>query len=296
MKLSEELAKTCIDARLEKTAQEPDLQEARRRFEDLTSREQLHRRQAARLKGLARRRARREEGRGYLAAGAERLSPLSMRSIPEALLRAPLIAGGGAAGYAAARHFEPVSPSDLMRVIQPAEPENMKSIFRALIRTGLSRDQALSLVTGMQASDPKAVAMALGNLPSAVKAAPAIEKIPLVGSGVAQRLREAEGLRQAWGEPVRQTLREQILNIARQTAPEEGVARLLPKWRRMGGAAGGLALASALTGIPFALKAMWQKMYGGEDAARAEAEARRSLGLAEQTAGAREKILGGLGV
>jgi len=116
MRLSEELARTCVEKRAQ-----PGLEDTRTHFEDLAQQEELLRSHADRLKDLSRERSLREDRSlgGYASTGISRLTPIPHTGT-EALLRLPLIGAGGLAGYLAGKAVEPFDTADLLRTLRPA--------------------------------------------------------------------------------------------------------------------------------------------------------------------------------
>jgi len=88
-------------------------------------------------------------------------------------------------------------------------------------------------------------------------------------------------------------LKAELKNLAWQTAGKEGLLPRLKGWR-LGGALGGLALGSAITGLPLAIRALMLKRHGGEAAVRAQTEAEAALARAEESSKSREELLAGL--
>jgi hypothetical protein len=89
-------------------------------------------------------------------------------------------------------------------------------------------------------------------------------------------------------------VRGEVANVMGQTATKPGpIAELIPKirWHGVGGALAGAGLVGALTGLPFAIRALLQKHKGGEGAERARAEAQEAIEQAENMSEGRGRLL-----
>ena len=181
----------------------------------------------------------------------------------------------------AGRKFEPIAPEDLQRVFAPAAggdklriAERISALSGGDINTG---ERAKNLAQSLGVADPKDLSRALQTI-DITKPSPA-------AAGLRSDITEGLGGR----KDAIPALRREVQNLVRQT----GDKTILPKFKpwRVGGGLGGLALGSALTGIPLALRALYLKGQGGEAAARARARAEAAIGRAEETSGAREDIL-----
>jgi hypothetical protein len=277
MKLSEELARTCVEKRAQ-----PEVEDLRAQFEGLSQREEVLRRHAKRMHDISRRRALREDTSipGYLATGAERLTPVPHTGL-EAAIRLPLIGAAGAGGYLAGREFEPFDADDLRRILRPAggKSDLDTAISSAVMREGQTPTdisaRKLRLKQLMLREDPEVIAKALRR-----------RKLPIGGDVVSGKLRGEIG---EVADVAR--LRRELGSLARQT--DKGILPKMKPWR-LGGGILGLLAGSAATGLPLAIRALMLKRQGGEAAARAEAEAQEALesALAAQTE--REELLQGL--
>jgi hypothetical protein len=285
MRLSSEFTKIY----LEKRGIDPDLLESRTKFDALVTKEDVARRHAERLKDLARARTMNEDTSlgGYANTFMERMAPVPS-TLTEAAVRFPLTGLAGAGGFRVGKSYESMDPHDLMRVLSPSNSKERKVLIKNL--TGrfspatTTPDQVKKMVALIREAGPQVSSRALRerSLPNAVQA-----HLPAFLGGDEERA--AKVIRSRLGEHRVEILREELGNMASQLQKD----KLLPTFRggRWLGGAAGLALGTALTGLPFALRAMALKSQGGDAAVRSRARMQASLSEAEEASKARERIL-----
>lgn len=287
VQVAEKLAAICIAAKLEKRAENPTLPETRGQFEGLVGQERVLRQHADRLRELARSRAQEEDtsAGGYLNTLLERLAPVP-HTFGEAAVRVPGMIAGGVVGHQAGKElFEPISPDDIHRALLPAERKGRLPFERNVHEVLKARGKRVNmedLIRTLRKHTPEEVSSALR-----------MKVIPF-RTQTAHQLRKS--LLDKLGPEGVSLLRRELRSVAKDTASKDLLATMTQGLRphRLGGALVGAAAGGALTGIPFALRALYLKRTGGEAAARARAEMESTLQQAEQTAGKREELLKGL--
>jgi len=95
------------------------------------------------------------------------------------------------------------------------------------------------------------------------------------------------------GKVDKSVVREALHDAA--VASKHGLGEGLSKWKRYGGAAAGVGAMALATGLPLALRALWQRRQGGEAAVRAKSQMQAELSKAEEAAQQREAILARMG-
>jgi hypothetical protein len=305
MNLAEELATTCV---LAKEAAETDPLAVREQFESAARKETLLRAHAERLHALAKRRTTREDesALGYAQTGMERLLPIPYTGM-EALLRAPVIGAGAYLGQRYGGSIEPLDPAEVKRVFAPAGDEDGRARSSSGGRGKSPLDKQLRLLsrksTGLasvfrklklQSGDDLSEALRGGDrLPSSF----ADLKTVLTGGalepgGTPEQQRLANLFKRKFGGT--NAVRREVENVIAQTAKKPGaIAEMVPSFSRhkLLGGLGGVALASAISGLPFAVRALWQKSQGGEGAVRAREEAQGTIEQARDLASKRDQLL-----
>jgi hypothetical protein len=100
-------------------------------------------------------------------------------------------------------------------------------------------------------------------------------------------------IQSALGGVDKSVVREALHDVA--SAGKYGLGEGLSKWKRYGGAAAGAGAMALATGLPLALRALWQRRQGGEAAVRAKEQMQAELSKAEEAAKQREAILARMG-
>ncbi len=307
MELAAELALTCVTCQVKRAA-EPELSDIRSRFESSAARERLLRRHAERWNQLAQERAEAEDTSlgGYAGTALQRSIPVP-HTTGEAVTRLGGIGAGGLAGYLYGRGLEGMDPAEAKRIFSPVGgrgpgkgtpiQEQLQRLHERLRAEGKVVGDPTNVLNRLRTASGAEIAEALGEraMPTSIPKSLDEVKNLIKNRGYTEpssALRsELEG---AFGKGSIGSIREEVRNVAQQTARKPGMlAEILPGFSRKGlkGALIGGAGMAALTGIPFVLKALYDKMYGGEAAVRARGRAQQVLGEAEGLSGEREKLL-----
>lgn len=263
----------------------------RSEFEESTEREKLLRRHSKWWEDLSRSRAVDEDVTpgGYVGSALERMLPIPHTGT-EAMVRLPLVGLGAYGGYSAGKAIEPIPSEELVRILRPVKGREKgisplgRNIGEALNVKGRSEKQLLDLklnLEKLQAMDPEQLSQVLSS--EKVKV-PFVGKIRVLPSPKSKILK----VRKSLGKDL-DVVRREIKNVIAQT-PEESLMPMFKPYR-WGGALAGLAGASALTGLPLAIRALLRKREGGEAAVRAKDEAEALAGKAEQMQALRERLL-----
>lgn len=302
MDLAAELALTCVTSCVKRAAA-PALPDIRSQFESSAAKERLLRSHAERWNQLAQERAEAEDTSlgGYAGTALKRSIPVP-HTTGEALTRLGGIGAGALGGYMYGKGLEGLDPTDVKRVFSPmggkgsaGKSTPIQEQLKRMVRPGASG--ADELIEGLRTTPGKDIAEALGDraVPTSLpKSLDEVKNLIKNRGYVAPSSPLRTKLEGAFGGGSIPLIREEVENIARQTAKKPGViAQLLPSLSRKGlkGALVGGGTMAALTGVPYVLKALYDKMYGGEAAVRARGRAQEALGQAEELAGGREKLL-----
>lgn len=320
MSIAEDLATICVCASMHKEAADDNvsLPEVRNQFEHSVGKERALRRHVGRLSDLARRRAEEEDTSlgGYAGTFAKRLAPIP-QTLGEAGWRLPAINAGGIAGYFGGKHVEGIDPLKLSKLTEALDPLALKSLVSPSTggkgREGLQAvlEQAFKakpptfqqpLRRGQYAHfggpSPSKILSTLGTMtPEELAGVVQVPKIlPLSAEQVAVRKNIEDLFGAKRGVPY---FRQEVENIIRSNAKApKGLASVIeavvPRPYRVGGAIAGLGAASILTGLPLAIRALWQKRTGGEAAARARSSMEQAMAEAEAESQKREGLLGSL--
>jgi len=289
---------TLAAPRIKAAAEPPSrekLEALRREFEDAAEKEIMARRHAKWWEDAARSRTEEEDlsPGGYVGSAASRLLPVPHTAL-EAGVRFPAVGLGGYVGRRLGSRIEPISSSDIQRVIRPVmEDEHKISPLLRNLREALGRDMGGAgkgslTFDYLQTAKPEALSEALRHTDVA---------LPRVLGGKSLSIwpkssnPEVAAIRSRLG-PDLDVVRKEIKNILNQTVDKGLTSRFRPY--RWGGALAGMGAASALTGIPLAIRALLQKSKGGESAVRARAEAERLIDEAKGMRGLRAKLLASL--
>lgn len=275
------------------------LQVLRQEFEDAVEQETLARRHSKWWEEAARARALGEDRTvgGYIGSAAERMLPIPHTGT-EALVRLPLVGLGGYFGHRLGSRIEPIPSSEILRAVRPvlegdrANPPLLRNLEEALRHNphpafGVTAGQAM--FDRLQQMDPESLSQALRQTsvrtPGWMGERFGNRDIPIWPRPSSP---EVQQIRQALGPDI-DIVRREIKNVLSQTAEKSLSSRVRPF--RIGGTLAGLGAASALTGIPLAVRALLQKSQGGESAVRAKSEAKRLTGQAEEMQKLRERLL-----
>lgn len=278
------------------------LQALRQEFEDAVEQETLARRHAKWWEEAARSRALGEDrtSGGYVGSAAERMLPIPHTGT-EALIRLPIVGLGGYLGHGLGSRVEPIPSSEILRAIRPViESErsnppllrNLEEALRHRPAPAFGVTAGRRLFDQLQQMDPKDLSQALRQTsvttPEWMGARFGGRKIPIwpgSNSPEVQRIGKELGVDM-------DIVRREIKNVLSQTAERS----LAPKVNlfRIGGTLAGIGAAGAITGIPLAIRALFQKSQGGESAVRARGEAKRLTSQAEEMQKLREQLLKGL--
>jgi hypothetical protein len=325
MDLATELATICV---LAKEAADDPLA-VREQFEGAARKEQLLRTHAERLRALAKRRAAREDesAGGYVQTGLERMLPIPYTST-EALLRAPAVGLGALLGYQHGGTYEPIDPGDLKRTFTPAgdsgaskgkgkgapapvagtpgtpktppstplelrleelRAQKMPNVGSAELSKLL---QKLRLESGAALSGALAGDRRIPDYPTTIDKMRTAWKDRTLDVSKAQHAQLRSEIEKVLG-PIG-GVRQEVKNVIRQTPMKVGpIKELIPKinWHGVGGGLLGAGIGSAISGLPFAVRALWQKSQGGEGAVRARGEAQEATEQAEDLAAKRDRLL-----
>lgn len=268
MEYADLLAATCVAAK-----QAADLTAARQDFETSASRERVLRDYIDRMQDLAKDRESAEpQGvSDYIGAGAGKmLSPIP-GSWGEAALRGAGAGIGGAIGASMGENLTGSTPEVISGVVGKM-PEGKKDLGRHLAKRlrerGIPSGRATQILKQLRKLDPESSAWELKGLRSTE-----------VGEPLAKILNRSEGSRKI--------VRGELVNVAKQLGEKFELPR---RWTLGGGIAGAVA-GGALAGLPFAVKALYDKYRGGEGAVSARSKAQEALEEANALSRQREHLL-----
>lgn len=272
------------------------LQALRQEFEDAVEQETLARRHSKWWEEAARSRALGEDRTlgGYVGSAAERMLPIPHTGT-EALVRLPVVGLGGYLGHRLGSRIEPIPSSEILRAVRPvldsdrAIPPLLRNLREALRHPTLGTAPGQDLYNRLQQMDPEVLSQALRQThvttPGWMGGRFGNRDIPIWPRPSSP---EVQQIRQALGPDI-DIVRREIKNVLSQTAEKSLASKFRPF--RIGGTLAGIGAASALTGIPLAVRALLQKSQGGESAVRAKGEAKRLTGQAEEMQKLRERLL-----
>ena len=270
----------------DETVKAADLTGMRDEFENSALKEKALRQHAQRLEDLAARRAANEDtsASGYANTLAARLAPVP-HTMGEAAVRVPGMIAGGVLGHEFGKSFEPLEAEGLERVFSPLGGKGQENIGKAVE----------ARMAGM-GGDPIKIKELMDKLlttPGEEISGALRRPVPMItprGGSQALRQEFAGALR---GEGKINNFQKIIGNLVRQTGSKDKAKAVLPALSkyRLGGAAGGALLGGAALGLPFAIRALFQKRHGGEAAVRARGQASRAIGSAEGESKHREDLL-----
>jgi hypothetical protein len=300
MDLARGLAELCVKEAMRKHAFDDEtLSESRSRFEHSIGREQALRRHAERLKTLAAQRAEEEDTSvpGYAGTFAKRIAPIP-QTVGEAAWRLPAIAAGGVGGHLYGKHMEALDKFNLEALTDVVQPKDVEKIFSPMkdsdkaleaLGTRFGKGQPLSPdamkeLRALQYRDPKDIAAALQRkqvVPLSSEQEQIRQVLQRVGGGKEEAL---PYIRQEVGKMIRSGARPGKPPLINISTPEF-------KPYRLGGALAGMGIASVLTGLPLAIRALMQKGQGGEAAVRARTSMQEAIDQAQAEADKREQIL-----
>lgn len=264
--------------------QNPDLENLRKtrtKFESLAARERLLRSQAKEWEELARARAEREEP-GYLNTFTQRMLPVP-HTLGEAVTRTVLTGGAGYGGYRLATKTEPFNREAINRVLGAARSsDNTVRPIVSNLSDIYGEAKAQELFKTMRQAEPEVLSKAL-------READIFSQKGIATPESMLRAKMNVTLGDQGGPAGRARIRNEINNLFQQASKE----KLIPKLnlRRWAGTLSGLALGSLVSGLPFALNALYRKGEGGEAAHRAKQESKKMKAEAIRLAAEREKLL-----
>lgn len=261
-----------------------DFTKTRAKFEALTARERLLRQHSKEWEELAETRSEREDP-SSLNTVMQRLLPIP-HTMGEAAIRAPLAGLAGYGGYRLAANTEPTSIDELQRVLGSSRGSNerLRPIERNLADL-VGKPRAARLTSKLRRADPNVASWALREM-DILPVGEDVQKLRKQMDKILGKNVKGKILR---GPQGRARIKSEIKNLFRQTQKEGFIPRL--NFRRLGGAASGLALGGLLSGVPFVLNALYRKGEGGEAAHRARQTARDISEEANRLATEREALL-----
>jgi hypothetical protein len=261
-----------------------DLTRTRSKFESLAARERLLRAHSKKWEDLAAARAEREEP-GYLDTFTKRMIPIP-HTLGEAATRAAISGLTGYGGYSLAAKTEPIDLDELNQVIGAtrSKEQTLRPIESNLADL-FGKDRAVNLVRRLRKADPEVASEALRET-DIFSPSKDVRKLRI---RLNRDLGPEGNKGKMLGSKLRGRIKSEIGNLFKQTQEEGFIPKL--NWRRLGGAGAGIALGSVLSGIPFALHALYRKGEGGEAAYRAKQEAQRITDEANALAAEREALL-----
>jgi hypothetical protein len=300
------LAQACVSSQTKKADYLPELRGLRSQFESSTAKERALRSYAKDLEDLASRRSIEEDRSlgGYVDTAAKRLAPIP-QTFGEATWRLPAIGLAGVGGYIGGQQLEETDPVGLNK-LRTIDPDALHSVMTDAATNPDGKNQLLKILQGHnEQHNPGLDSGTLQkNLSELAREAPtdvaAIlqEHSALPLNGKQKSLKELLSATLG-GEQHIPMMRSQIMNQIGKGEKSPGpLAELMPEFKpyRVGGALTGLAMGSAMTGIPLALRALWQKHQGGEAAVRARNKMRTAIEQAEAEQKSREGLLSGAGI
>ena len=253
MNYSDLLAATCIAAKMGKQAADP--LKIRSEFEDAAAREEILREHADRMQRLAKEREENEPQNfgSYVGTTANSLLNPIPGSLPEAVIRGTGMGIGGALGSSLGASRTGATPEVISAVSGSMDPKTVEHFRKRLMDRGVSNpDEVLKLLK---------------------------REKPYVSSA---NLHLDRGAFKGHAG----TIREELANTAKQLKDFKS-----PKRWRVGGSIAGAIAGGAVTGLPFAIKAVFDKLRGGEGALNAKAKMEESIAQSQELQHQREKML-----
>jgi len=280
------LAAVCVAAKMSKQAADP--LKIRSEFEDAAEREKILRDYAGRMGGLSKEREEREPQSfgSYVGTGVGKV----LNPLPSSLLEAGVRGGGAAIGGALGANWGARRSG--------ATPEVIESIVGQYSTKGDSPLKHLRTRLSSRLKDPAAVEAVIKNLGS-LGPSESSKALHLGGETRHKWLNdfvnkmfgvspEAAKMRSQLGK-LAPVIREEMAALGKQLGSEK--MPVMPKRWRVGGAIGGALAGAAVTGIPFAVKALFDKARGGEGAVVARKKMEEALAESEELQAKREALL-----
>ncbi len=323
MDIAKELATMCVTSMVKAAA---DPRAVREQFELAADREGIERRHAGRLNDIYRSRAADEDQSlgGYVNTGLSRATLPIPQTGTEALMRGGIMAGTGALGYHVGNQLTPTDPDAIKQVFslggggKKGGGPPMKKVFDSVGAANKAPKKPIDgLYNTVALSTPENLASAFGGekrLPTGAELGQKLRGLGSVRSfddvkkhvgglvkmpdatptAGGQALRSAVGAGLGGKKPAARAgastiVSQEVKNILKQNKDIKK-----PMMPGLLGAGLGVGAGALATGIPMALRALYQKHQGGEAAVRARSERDESTTKAEGEATKRDKLLASL--